>query len=675
MLLLLSAGAPALDTASGWDATSYAGWPGVGISACLFVRGGGAWRWWNFAIQSLALGLVLGATYDVPWWQGSVASLAVTVPGSLSAHWVRPGSVALRRFNEGEVDAYHGTTALAGLVCGVLSAMAAAGAGRGGVDQVVLTGVVSFFAATTAQLVLLPFVLRRAGGWFTAGNSVELAAQRTMLLLFTAGIFAPHAMLPVTFLLFPVLGWAAIRAKAPETHLQVLVVSVSAFVAALAERGPLALESISHHDQFAPLLVYMFMASVCYLLVPLALTVERLTSVTRQATRAATTVQRMLDSATGTVFIATDLDGLVTHCNPGAEAAIGVRAADLIGRFTFSLHAEEEVRRQAAALGVDGNDHRGRYEAAVSAQMAAGLRRDWEFIRGDGARRVISLNLSRLTEPGGRPLGYIASGEDITERVRAQQALEQAYRRERAAAEAFRSADEMKQELVSIVSHELRTPITNINGYAELLRDGDMGRLSDSQAMAVARISRNGTRLHGLVDDLLTLSRAEAGGLAIDVRPVDLNDVALAAHDMVTTQLANRNLVVRVRLAPYPVVVHGDQGLLERAVANLWSNAIKFTPDGGTIDLGVGMERGPSSRSLRFITVQDSGMGIPPAEHEDVFTRFYRTAAAGEHAVQGSGLGLSIVKTIVEQHAGTIVLDSAPSSGTTMQIRLPAPSS
>lgn len=673
--LLTSLALPSLSTTAAWDATSYAGWPGVGLSAALFVATGPAGRWPILVVQTIGIGAVLSYTYEVDWWQGAAASLAVTMPALVAAQLLRPHTAAYRRFNAGEVDAYHGATAAVGLLCGILSAGAAIAAQRADLTEALLTGLISLFAATTAQLLLLPFWLREAGGWNRLGQSVELWAQRIMLVIFTLVVFLPHPALPVAFLIFPVLGWAAIRATAPETHLQVLVVSGAAFSATITGHGPLALGSIQDANAFAPLLVYAFIASICYLLVPLSLTVETLTAVTRQATGAATTVRRMLDSATGTVFIATDPAGRVTHYNSGAEQALGFSADEVLGRQTFEFHSEEEVARQAESHGIALSSKPSLYATVTSAQITNGQRRDWQFQRKDGQMRMVSLNMSAMTEPSGRVVGYIASGEDITERVRAQQSLEQAFQHEHDSAEALRAADDVKQELVSTVSHELRTPITNITGFAELLLDGDLGVLTDQQIEAVDRIERNSARLHQMVGDLLTLSSAESGTRPIVSEPVDLNEVISRAHEMISPLIARRTLTVRVQLAPAPVLVLGEPDLLERAVTNLWSNAVKFTPDDGTIELLVVGPHPGAHPGRATVTVRDTGMGIPIDEQSDVFTRFYRTAAAGEQAIQGTGLGLSIVRAVVDQHGGEVSLDSAPGTGTTIILTFPSAAS
>ncbi len=139
--------------------------------------------------------------------------------------------------------------------------------------------------------------------------------------------------------------------------------------------------------------------------------------------------------------------------------------------------------------------------------VEAGERRDWEFTHKDGSRRMTSLTLTAVTEPDGTVVGYIGAGEDITERLRVQDALLAALDREHASVLRLEEVDHVKQELVSNVSHELRTPITSIAGYAELLRDGSLGDLNEGQVDAVTRIERNTARLGLLVEDLLTLSQ------------------------------------------------------------------------------------------------------------------------------------------------------------------------
>ena len=239
-------------------------------------------------------------------------------------------------------------------------------------------------------------------------------------------------------------------------------------------------------EDLTPTLLYLYMAACCYLIVPLTLNVERLSRMTSQATRSATTIQRLLDSASGTLFIATDAIGRITHYNAGAEQALGYSQEEVLGQSPGMFHTEEETARQAREMGVPNA-----YLEVVLAMVSSGARRDWEFVRKDGTRRMTSLTLSEVTDPEGGVLGYIGAGEDITERVRAQEALTVALEREHASVQRLVEVDNVKQDLVSNVSHELRTPITSISGYAEVLVDGSLGELNEEQADAVRRIERN----------------------------------------------------------------------------------------------------------------------------------------------------------------------------------------
>ncbi|WP_299053681.1 ATP-binding protein [uncultured Nocardioides sp.] len=665
VVLVASVVLAALGTSDGGDAAPYAAWPAVGVAAAMHVVAGREWRGVLLAVQTAAVGGSLALSGVVPWWGGLLASVVVTAPALLAATGLRPGGPAFRRFSDNEVDAYHGVTALAGLLCGVLAVVALAMAGSFGPGRLALVGLTVVLAATTSQLVVLPVFLSRSGGITWRGS--ELWGQRLLLAVVTAAVFLPAPAAPLGFMLFPILGWAALRAQALETYLQVLVISLMVLAATYAGRGPFG--DIGNADMSA-LVVHLYIASVCYLLPPLALTVRRLLVVSGQATRAATTVNRMLDSATGTVFLASDREGVITHCNTGAEQALGYSAQELIGRTSDHLYSDAEVQRQAEWFGVVGEDPEALYGATARAQVASDSRRDWEVTRSDGRTRMLSLHLSEITEPGGDVVGYIASGEDITERLRAETALEAAFERERASVDSLRQADLVKQELISTVSHELRTPITSITGFSELLSSGTFGELTASQVDAVERIERNGVRLRELVEDLLTLSASESGTAAAVLVDVDLRDVVRSAHEAVSRLLAQRRLEVDVRLPDGPVVVRGEARTLERAVVNLWSNAIKFTPDGGTVTVTV--SRSGAAPDVRgVVTVADTGMGIAPEDQASVFTRFFRTTAAGERAIQGTGLGLSIVQGIADQHGGEVTLESAPDVGTTVAVAVP----
>ena len=225
------------------------------------------------------------------------------------------------------------------------------------------------------------------------------------------------------------------------------------------------------------------------------------------------------------------------------------------------------------------------------------------------------------------------------------------------AVEELTALDRTKSDFVSSVSHELRTPLASVLGYAEMLEDGAAGALTDRQLELVARVDRNGRRLLSLIEDLLLHSRIEAGRLELHPRRFDLAEVIDEAWHSVASVTGQRDLVRDLDVAPRPLWIEGDPVALERVVTNLLTNAVKFTPDGGRIGLTARVARRRRRRrrpgTVRLI-VSDSGIGIPAADLDRVFTRFFRTSAANERAIQGSGLGLSIVRAIVEGHGGRV---------------------
>ncbi|MGH2771983.1 MAG: sensor histidine kinase [Actinomycetota bacterium] len=255
---------------------------------------------------------------------------------------------------------------------------------------------------------------------------------------------------------------------------------------------------------------------------------------------------------------------------------------------------------------------------------------------------------------------------DVAERKAAESALRSSLAREQELVDRLKELDRMKSDFVSSVSHELRTPLTSIMGYMELMDTEEDEPLGPTQDDYLKVIGRNAQRLLNLIEDLLTLSRIESGVFRVELKPVAVADLVAGANEAVMPALAGRNLQLVTQISDQLATVSGDAGKLERALLNLLSNAIKFTPDGGTITIAA-LERG---EFIEF-SVADTGMGIPAQEQDALFTRFFRSSISQEKAIQGTGLGLTIVKTIVEQHGGTVGLESEPGTGTKVTFTIP----
>jgi two-component system phosphate regulon sensor histidine kinase PhoR len=230
----------------------------------------------------------------------------------------------------------------------------------------------------------------------------------------------------------------------------------------------------------------------------------------------------------------------------------------------------------------------------------------------------------------------------------------------------LKALDAAKSDFFATVSHELRSPLTTIEGYLELLGDDDADPVTPRQRAMLATIGRGASRLHHLVDDVFTLAKLESSAYSLEMRPVHVADVVTSAVEAVRPSAAAGKLTLAYPEPGPDLVVPGDSGQLERLLINLLSNAVKFTPERGKI--GVTAEADDGSA---VICVSDTGIGIPARDQKELFTRFYRASNATARQIPGTGLGLTIVATIVTRHGGDLSLESAEDEGTTVTVRLP----
>jgi PAS domain S-box-containing protein len=222
-----------------------------------------------------------------------------------------------------------------------------------------------------------------------------------------------------------------------------------------------------------------------------------------------------------------------------------------------------------------------------------------------------------------------------------------------------------RDELIATVSHELRTPLTSIIGYAELMADLDDADLSARARRLLGTIERNAARELQLVDDLLTMAYLDDNRLRIERRPVRLSDIARRAVDDARLRARERGLTLSLHDADVPPV-HGDFYRLVQVLENLLTNALKFTEPGGRVDVVVS-DAGASG----VLEVRDTGIGVSAEEKARVFERLYRAPSAIRSHAQGAGLGLPIVRAIVDGHDGTVEVESEVGVGTTVRVAIP----
>jgi signal transduction histidine kinase len=229
----------------------------------------------------------------------------------------------------------------------------------------------------------------------------------------------------------------------------------------------------------------------------------------------------------------------------------------------------------------------------------------------------------------------------------------------------LREMDRMKANFISMVSHELRSPLNAINGYLDLALEGVGGELSERLHEFIRRARSSSEHLTALVDDLLLISRADAGQFRLNIGPAHAQKIIKEALEEVELLAADAHIQLAVRVAPDLPPFAGDEMRLKQVVRNLLTNAIKFTPKGGRIMVSADLR----TKGVE-IAVQDSGRGISPEHLPRIFDRFYQVAR-GQGAGRGQGLGLAIVKTIIERHHGSISVESVPGEGSTFMILLP----
>jgi len=240
------------------------------------------------------------------------------------------------------------------------------------------------------------------------------------------------------------------------------------------------------------------------------------------------------------------------------------------------------------------------------------------------------------------------------------------YEAENRLVEDLKSLDQAKSDFFATVSHELRAPLTSIEGYVEMLGDEEGGPVTAEQTTILEAVDCSAVQLRGLIDDVFTLSKLESGTSATVLRPVDMTQVIAEAAQEVQPSVAARGLDFTADCPAGGLMVEGDAGQLDRVLVNLLSNAVKFTPPHGKVQVTAAAENGSV-----VVQVLDTGIGIPAAEQDELFGRFFRASNVRDQSIPGTGLGLTIVHTIVAGHGGQVELKSQQDVGTVATVRLP----
>ena len=613
-------------------------WPPSGISlAAVLLLGYGVW-------PGIVLGAFLAnATAHEPLTVAAGIAVGNTLE-ALAGAWLLRKVVgfdnALGRLKDalGLVVLAAGVSTMVSATVGVLSLC------LGGVQRWADFGSlwgIWWLGDAVGDLVIAPLLLTWAVGWRRdrpRGRPAEMVALAAGLAAVSVAVFAgvgrqPGPGYPLEYTLFPFLIWAAVRFGSTGSATVTFAAVVVAVSGTVGGSGPFIGGSI--HESLLLLTVYMTVMALSGLVLG-AVTTEQHRA--EAALRQSEERYRDLFENANDVIYTLDLDGHITSLNRRAEQTFGFSREQCCGKSAADVvppeyheHMREALRRKLAG------------EKAPTVY-------ELEVVSKDGRRVPMEVS-SRLILHDGRPVGVQGTARDITERKRAEEALRQADRR--------------KDEFLAMLAHELRNPLAPLRNGLHLLRLTGDDRAQAEKVLGM--MGRQVEHLVRLVDDLLDVSRIMRGMVELRRQPLDLATVIGRAVETVQPFLAAQGHELSVELPPEPVALEGDAVRLAQVFANLLNNAVKYTEPGGHIALSAARAGGEV-----LVSVRDTGIGIAPEILPHVFDLFVQADRSHTRSHSGLGIGLTLVRRLVEMHGGSVTAASAgPGKGSEFVVHLP----
>ena len=363
--------------------------------------------------------------------------------------------------------------------------------------------------------------------------------------------------------------------------------------------------------------------------------VERLTEEEKKMTAIVNSI------AEGLILV--DSSNRVLHINPAAERLLNLSANSIDKDITEIIendeliHIFEEDQRQIL-------QHKPT-DQIPSKNEGINLISEVTLARYD-EKLVLRIIASPFLNENGLILGTVYLFDDITRE---------------------KEIDQMKSDFISLVSHELRTPLTSIIGFVSFILDGKAGAINDRQRNSLARVQRQSKRLAALINDLLDISRIESGRIQMDQAPISLLEIVTQRIEEIRPQADEKSIQLDLTTPESVPQILGDEARIGQVFTNLIGNAIKFTPNNGEVNVKV-----EADGNLLHVEVIDTGSGIPPEERQKIFDKFYQLSDISTRQQGGSGLGLSISKSIVEAHGGKLWIDDGnQGKGSNFQFVLP----
>lgn len=377
--------------------------------------------------------------------------------------------------------------------------------------------------------------------------------------------------------------------------------------------------------------------------------------------------QRLSDflEAAPDAILEVDANGLLTRINAAAERLFGYHRSELIGKIVDELLPEglQQIHRQ----------HRADYHAhPIARPMGTGL--ELSAQRKDGSVVPVEISLSPVQVEDGLRVAAIV--RDVTDRKNAEEKmraldarltaeLSETNRELELRNREVERANRLKSEFLASISHELRTPLHTIIGFSELLAEEVEGPLNEKQRKFVGHIHKDALHLMELINDILDLSKIEAGRVELHCEAVEISVALDNALASMRPMSAAKSIEITSRVQS-GIFAYVDAVRFREIISNLLSNAVKFTPEGGRVSMDLVTEE-----CMATVCVTDTGIGIAPAEHTRIFEKFYQTGSTTRGVREGTGLGLAITRHLVELHGGRIWVESELGQGSHFRFTVP----
>jgi PAS domain S-box-containing protein len=337
--------------------------------------------------------------------------------------------------------------------------------------------------------------------------------------------------------------------------------------------------------------------------------------------------------------ITTDEFGRITRANPMALNIFGYKEKEIVGRPFISVIAAETTLDGHSVPLID----RPITQAYLTGKPVAGK---LYYENKSGTKIPLSINVSPILIDG-KPVGAIAVFRDITMEL---------------------EIDQMKSDFISLASHQLRTPLSAIKTYTHILADGYMGSLNASQKKTLRTIISASNRMNQLISTLLNITRIESGTIAINLKYIKLDDLIKEVIEELSLTAEAKDIELNLKVSSGSATTHmrTDALIIKEVVTNLISNSIKYTPEGGKVNIVIK----PKKKDIT-VAISDNGWGIPLQSHDKVFSKFFRGPNVIKRETSGTGLGLYLVKGLIENLQGKIWFESEEGRGTTFYFTLP----